>query len=604
MNEYDVFDINYISDKDRFVIPTFQRPLVWTKAKKSALISTLHKGFPFGVLLAYSKEKNNRGKLLLLDGQQRLSTIMDYEKNKSSYWIDLNRSEFLHELEIINDIVGKYQQYNHNKKSKKKISKTFFERLLSTKFDLGSWTDQYEYKELNFETANQIKKKLRDIVLKIRGQIENYIDLTHLTLYVISFNGDEEDLPEVYENLNTNGTSLSKYDVFNATWVNYKLTLSEEKNKKIAAMKDEILQKVKSYYISKTGDGEISVENFSEDEITKSRIINISEFARAIGAIVAKRMPALISPKDQKAQNEIGFGILGIATDIDNKNLIKVGEKVDILQRNFIEIVEKIYKITSKLNSVFSQLTIQKISFGTRANSATNEYSTGLTSSFKVLSYFASLWNLEDKDLKKSIKNIPAYYVFDSLRGVWSAHGDQRLQNYYSSFSNNRRDYLKPVAEEEFSKAFSNWEKDINTIHRNFSKEIKALITIHSNLTYLSQPTFSAEGFEYEHIISKKKVLQSDTNLKKIHLSALGNGMFLPRSVNDEKQSDNLYEAGLKDKYGDLIENSEYFSEPEFSTIDEALKKRNFTKINDMIDRRGRIIEDIIVRQLIEAKEL
>ena len=54
--------------------PTFQREKVWTYAMKRSLIDSILRGFPIPELLAHRKERQLR----LIDGQQRLSTILEY----------------------------------------------------------------------------------------------------------------------------------------------------------------------------------------------------------------------------------------------------------------------------------------------------------------------------------------------------------------------------------------------------------------------------------------------------------------------------------------------------------------------------------------------
>ena len=75
-----------VSDLDRVKIPTFQRGFVWTAKKKNEFIETLHEGLPFGTLLVYPESQDTESKLILIDGQQRLSTIRSYQNDPLLYW--------------------------------------------------------------------------------------------------------------------------------------------------------------------------------------------------------------------------------------------------------------------------------------------------------------------------------------------------------------------------------------------------------------------------------------------------------------------------------------------------------------------------------------
>lgn len=104
--KYDMTPLT-ISDLAQITIPTFQRRFVWTMAKKKKLIQTLHEGLPFGTILLYPRKDQNTGKTVktLLDGQQRLSTIKEYNEKKLKYWKPLNIEEYDRNYKRFNDLV-------------------------------------------------------------------------------------------------------------------------------------------------------------------------------------------------------------------------------------------------------------------------------------------------------------------------------------------------------------------------------------------------------------------------------------------------------------------------------------------------------------------
>jgi hypothetical protein len=57
--------------------PSFQRNLVWSKEAKSYLIDTMIRGLPVPEIIAYGSPETV---LSIIDGQQRLSTILDCAK--------------------------------------------------------------------------------------------------------------------------------------------------------------------------------------------------------------------------------------------------------------------------------------------------------------------------------------------------------------------------------------------------------------------------------------------------------------------------------------------------------------------------------------------
>lgn len=62
-----------------FIIPEFQRSFVWTQEQQVRFIDSIFRGIPLGT---YSYTKNN---FILLDGQQRITTIYNFINNKFQY---------------------------------------------------------------------------------------------------------------------------------------------------------------------------------------------------------------------------------------------------------------------------------------------------------------------------------------------------------------------------------------------------------------------------------------------------------------------------------------------------------------------------------------
>jgi uncharacterized protein with ParB-like and HNH nuclease domain len=80
-----------------FVIPEFQRDLVWNRDQKRALIESIWRGIPIGsysVNFSVCKTLPPALTNIVIDGQQRLETLRSYWSNefdyKGHYWQDLS----------------------------------------------------------------------------------------------------------------------------------------------------------------------------------------------------------------------------------------------------------------------------------------------------------------------------------------------------------------------------------------------------------------------------------------------------------------------------------------------------------------------------------
>ena len=84
MSNYRIETINFEDLENQMTIPTYQRPLVWSKSQKAAFIDNISRGFPFGSLLLYKYD--NAEQYSLIDGQQRFSTLREYQRHPEEYF--------------------------------------------------------------------------------------------------------------------------------------------------------------------------------------------------------------------------------------------------------------------------------------------------------------------------------------------------------------------------------------------------------------------------------------------------------------------------------------------------------------------------------------
>lgn len=569
--QYEIINMT-VADLERIDLPRFQRRLVWNKGKKESFITTLHEGLPFGAVLVYPKTKDTEAPLLILDGQQRLSTIRSFMNNPLTYWKTLEEDEYDKQLKLINEKLPGDLQLD---------IKSFDELFQKDDDALDDWLDDIEDKSS--------RKQVRGIIKQTRSLMKDYVDLSSLKIPAIEFRGSEEKIADVFTNLNQGGVPLSKYEIFNAAWIHTEIKLDSAD---ISPLQDKVLSYVKQHYSDMSKNTEFELDDFSEDELSQERVITLSELGIALGMFIREHLNAL-APQTDNAIAELGFGVLGIATGIDNRRLGTLNGSVDEINRNLQGTLERIDRICTNLQDIFSKL-LKRFK-----SSKNDEYALGISTTFKTLSYFAALWDLDpdSKDYRMSLKNIKAYYVYDALTKVWASKGDQRLLDYYPG--NHVRNYLNPIGKVEFEDAFDRWLAD-TTPGINFSKEITALVTIHANLTYLATTVSYGESYELEHIISKKLINAHDTgSSKKLYGNSVGNCMYLPRFDNNKKKDKTLYEANDGRRYDKLIQESLYFSEDTLIEAIEAIKRDDFDAANEIIKNRAKRVAHSTVEALL-----
>ena len=325
-----------IGDLERIKLPLFQRKLVWTQKKKEDFIDTLRQGLPFGAVLIYPEDQTNESMLQILDGQQRLSTILEYKKCPLRFWKPLNREKYQNSLDRINGMLP-----DDLKLSEKKFDE-LYPWIDSDAYD--DWVDDIDQK--------QTRKKVKQEVKALRNTIDTFIDLENLKIPAIKFTGSRELIATVFSNLNQGGTPLSKYEIFNAAWVNTTINLRPAGK---SSLKDMILDNVKRHYNDMIKNAEFELEGFSEDELTQSRIITLSELGIALGMFVQDNLKALI-PQGENTVAEIGFGLLGIAMNVDNRSLSKLNTHTEDINNKLQIILERVQRICVNLQDIFGKL--------------------------------------------------------------------------------------------------------------------------------------------------------------------------------------------------------------------------------------------------------
>lgn len=579
MSDYQVTTVTVSSLKDKLTLPKFQRGYVWNMTKKTELIDSLHQGFPFGSLLTYQRSVDQKEELL--DGQQRWSTILDFQKHKASYYKKLEPEIYKKAFSELNSWIV----------SGKKITESDFDEITSgNEYGLADWAD-----EKITESGFGIKKAkdIRELISDIKKEIDSYLKVEDLQIPIIRYTGEEGNKAQVFENLNKGGVQLTKFEIFAAAWSHTEIQLDDSKSQK------EILNNVKQFYLNKQDKAEeygFSLDNFSEDDFTKSKLINLFELGVGIGRMIQVRVPALVTD-NEKNINEIGFGVLGISADIDPKRLGEIPNKLTEIERGLGGILNKVDRISRQLASIFNKLIQQNTSNQNKGLVFQN----ALNTTYKTLSYFASLWNVEtgSENEKTIISNIPVYYVRDSIDGLWGNAGDSRLFEYYNS--KNVRNYEEIPDKVKFLENFKNWIREDNTQTERFSGVVKALATIHANLTYLSDFITFNEPLQFEHIYPRARIRDVDTG-KKVILGRLGNAMYLPKSLNENKKTKTLYELSDFEKYSSIMKESLYPEKEDFEEAFKSLEVSNFGNINERIlDRSDKVAEEI-VSKLLDSK--
>lgn len=565
--QYSVEMKRYEYLKDKLEIPTYQRKLVWSKSQKREFLESLSNGFPFGSLLLYKYDKEE--KFSLIDGLQRFSTIMDYEKNPSEYY-DFS--------EHIEEFVENYYVAQQGKKEVSKKISEYYKQFFPTK-------SLSESRNLYLKIVGEyplIKKNLTEmdfaiIVEKVNEDLNKYVNLQELEIPFIEFMGDESQLAEVFEKINRGGVKLSKYQVFAAQWFKTQIKLNYEKNN------TELLNIVKNRYEQLNNDRQIEIQGFDEEEFLARRDINMSELCYAIGKMIIQESYVFIKKnkvENEELANELGYSTIAIILGIPNANMANIRKYSKLFIDSDIEIlISNILKIYREINDVFASVLKKPNSDGGQ-----DEYQVEF-SNFQYLSFFASLWTSKylvsekklfevrpkyTKEYELRKENFIGHYILDSVVKSWGNAGDRKIDDIYI-YGNDK--YLKSVKNEQLLYALTDWqETDLQKDKENISSLTKMILIIYYNITDKSKYLVSKK-YDFEHIIPRKILKDYKAQGYKIPGGSLGNICLLSDFENRSKkeltvhQSNEKYETTKVDQ--EFLEKINYPSQNELKFLDE-----------------------------------
>lgn len=574
---------NYIETK-KIVIPSFQRGLVWGDDKKSALISTIKKGFPFGSILIY---EDSDGKLQLIDGLQRCTTIFEFINNPS---------HFFNEQDIDNATINQIfdlMEYANSDAIRERVCEDI-------KFLLINWikdnyptmqsVKQMQYYEFAFKLSEKYptlkeSNKLRQVVELIKPMLVKFIEICDFILNteipVIKLLGSDDDLPEIFERINSHGATLTKYQIYNATWSGFSVKITDTNL-------IDIIDFVCDRY-DKMVEGYYEIEDYNAAGLKRSKTLNIFELCFGFGKKLCKEFPYLFGKSlDATKVESIGFSLINSClgyrinemnklhkhikelggNDIINLFLIKILECVKEVDRQLAAVTsfkgnrrsEKSIVVNHtemQIVSIIAFMFIQKYVILTH-----DEKTDEIIARNYMLNTQSKIWT-KNKQLFKD--NCLKIYIMDCLGEKWRGSGDKKLNNIITSNSY----YFRNITWEEFEKAIDLWNEDLNNERREEQKVAnpKEGEKILLNLIYANELNAVAHlgevKFDIEHLATKglmrtrlEKINKDkeDRERLKLPISAFGNLCYLIDADNRSKGKKTIYQDTSYLKGKDLSE--------------------------------------------------
>lgn len=623
--EIDAVDLINDVKQGKVTIPSFQRGVVWKPEQSRLLIDSIKKGFPFGSILIYKDEKNHTQ---LIDGLQRSITVYDFITKPADYFNndDVDESAVREIIKIggINNSIEtiKSKMYDEITKWIKKNHENM-ESIQGMQF-----RDLADELAKNFGFLIGKEKKVAELLQPMMKKFQKLCkSLSDTKIPALVYKGNSSNLPTIFERINREGTKLNKYQIYAASWTNYKIKISDTRLQELVSI-------VADRYDKLGGKGKLKVDNYDSTVFKRDAKLNVFELGYAFGKYLYIKYSDLFG-NDTKPNDisSLGFNLINAclmrkASEMPylNENIKLVGSDNDINQfliqiLNSIEFIQPILnplyafkgnKRTKNFSPPHTELQIVSIiaqAYKIRYVEYELDDNNILTNPTYLINRSKTSWK-EDKKLIKS--NLIAYYVSDILNDVWKGTGDKRLNDILLSQHDH---YIKNYNIASFTKEFELWYEKTKD-NRNERDKVaapsdadKVILNIIYAQEFTAQQHLDSSKYDIEHLCTKKlmKTLLKDRPGLGLPISSIGNLCLLPEYNNRAKQDKLIYDD--INYLGKLniteIENKYTFTtKSDFDWIE--LQSSNDVFKNsyiDFLDRRFEKIKEKVIKSLFDHVE-
>lgn len=582
--------ISLESDAKKLIeIPKFQRGVRWGDSKIETLVDSLFSSYPIGSLLAFNAGATGfKVRYQLVDGLQRSNALASFSKKPLTYCAPehLFDQEF---LELLSDALALDPKDN----------------LADIRKHVGDWMKKVETPDSPGYLAHELKdfliaraesrkaqieaigKQIEKAVYNAKGKIQLVLNAT---VPVLIYEGGEENIPEIFERINSQGMPLSKYDILASSWVNTTTLITN------AAIREEILEKYRAW--------EAQGFEVSEELIQDADNGNLHEYLVGFSKVLSRDFPVLFGPA---VSEDVAFQIFTVASRLPVSRMRELSKWMQRDSEGVItpEGLEKaIYSSCEKISSLLKGYT------GLRGNKNIDDERVAhsqnqiisLITALTVNAFDTSTGALKDPSkAEKILKFLPAHYLLDIMRKAWKGSGDSRL--FARTWAPEGLDddnrptepndyYLREISSEDFASAFREWDRELLTKRQvarpNLQKDVLLVLQfLYSGIVSVLHD--NNEKYEIEHVYPVKfcaDLISQSEDTSGWPISAVGNLMLLPKTINRIKGAKLLGPEVSK-----LLSNSE-ISDDEATRIGKYLIQPNVADITvDSVKDRDEFIQ-------------
>lgn len=543
-------------DNKRIVVPMFQRGKRWSKKQEQIFIDSLIKGYPVGTMLFYETFEDNKRTYILVDGLQRGNSIKKYMTNPTEFFYDDSISD-----EFCESVLKKLKQDNMaNYDTIRSILTNFIRRQKTFKnlqyFSVAkeivdAFNAGYEPIERLIEIISAFFQERQDLYDKIAGTV----------IPVIVYTGDESNLPEIFDRINSKGTPLDQYEVYAAAW---------PVNKKFAINNVDIVEHIIRKYDTFEEDG-FKIHSYNREEMRTLKKVNAFEYLFGLSKHLVKKYDILAFNRNlaEDTVNPLAYELVNAC--------LNESDKIKTLYQNLYDLDINTFEAALYKAIEFVQnsiLVITKFKGNSRNEKkifhSKYQILSMISTTFKEMyagtdySGFADTWNERSQKISK---NLVKYYVYDIITNYWSEGGTGKI---HTAAKPNR--YMNEISSRAWMVALDSFfERSMLRAEKKNIASPRSEEYVILNCIYLkyftAEDQLSIDRFDIEHIAPKEQMrkLIETCHGEGLPISCIANLCYLPEYVNRSKGAKNFYQDKRYLQHIDLseVENKYSFTEAE-----------------------------------------
>ncbi len=519
-------------------LPRFQRDIVWSQNQIDELANSLKIGIPFGTFLLAGENPR-----ILLDGLQRTYALRQiYERPQTFFNKDQIENSILVQIkqlllennavipnvkdDEIQKAIVEWVRNSPDTDTTKQFKGFYLAKFLFKQFSVNESVE-------NLSRGDEILSSVIEVVSKEKDNIAKIIILC------VFYEGNDDNLPLIFEKLNSTGTSLTKYQIYASNWVNK--TLPNMKSK-------EIKKIIYSIYNKRLEEGNIHINNLPESEAEFiKQDLNLFEYLLGLGNLCETSYLNLFAKKG----DTIGFTLSAACLQGSIKRIYKIDEIIND-SFNFERFQTALF---DSISIVYDELRPYISVPIKRSKGKTVPKPIIFHSDYQIVSliskvfrekYDSSTFDVKNEWIKdhKWTENIPYHYLFDQLEDNWRGSGDTRIEEMLNSDR-----YKQKITSTTWSNLLDKWFQE-----KEITKKQRARISINNVelllLNYIYAHTITvaeSQGskiYNLEHLVPVdllSKYIQ-DYEIEGLPISAISNICYLNETINKKKGRKTIYE--------------------------------------------------------------